>query len=336
MLLRKILIVAAVALAPVPALAQELPDLGRWTEVTLPGAPFRVDIPMPLTPKADRVIGTTTIKGWETDYGLMSIELGFTDRTVPTSFSARDNLEQLAGGLIQEWKTPTANLVANVSDLTVAGHTAAKMEIERTLDSGRRIRTERLLVRVGDDDWTVQTTRFVGQGDDLDSAHIFESVQAPTPGPTLTEAAVGRMTIKGFGQPTVTVDQLEGDAAASYDKWVTHAFDYQGTTKAWIYNIRVKPGNVFDAAAAAQMLIDNVVQQSDPQPSVYPFPMEVGALEGTFARGQANTGQGEECFRILAVADGPEGWAMLLAGPNTARSETMFREMIDSIRIAPE
>lgn len=334
--LHRFVIVAALAFAPVPALAQEMPDLARWTEVTLPGAPFRIDIPMPLTAQPDRVLDTTTIKKWDTEYGLMGIELGFTDRNLPTSFSARDNLEQLAGGLIPEWNTPTANLVVDVSDLTVIGYPAAKLEIERTLDSGRRIRTERLLIRLGHDDWTVQTTFFAdsGGGDALEAAHIFESIKPLAPVPALAPARVGRMTINGFGAPVVTVDDVGGNP--TYDKWVTYAFDYQGDTKAWIYNIRVKPGNSFDAAAAAQMLLDTVTQQSNPRPQSYTTTMNVGTLSGTFARGQAITGEGEECFRILALEDGQEGWAMLLAGPNNARSETIFREMIASITVAPE
>jgi hypothetical protein len=331
MLFHRIVIAAAIALAPAPALAQELADLGRWNEVALPGAPFRVDIPMPFKPATEKMNGTTKVTTWQTNYGLMSIEITFSDRAGGTSFSAREHLEMLGGGLITEWKNP----YANVTDLQVAGHTAALLELEHDVDSGR-LRTDRLLIRVGDDDWTVQTTRFLDRGDDLDSQHIFKSIQAPAPAPVLTQAAVGRMTIKGFGAPMVTVDALEGDAGATYDKWVTHAFDYQGSTKAWIYNIRVKPGNVFDAPSAAQMLLDNVVQQSNPEPNFYTLPMDVGTLRGTFARGQAVTGDGEECFRILAVGDGEEGWAMLLAGPNTARSEAMFREMIDSIQIAPE
>jgi hypothetical protein len=268
---------------------------------------------------------------WRTNYGLMSIEITFSDRVGATSFSPRELLEMLGGGLIGDWKNP----YANVTDLQVVGHQAALIELEHDVDSGR-LRTERLLIRAGDDDWTVQITRFVAEDDGLDSAHIFRSIQAPVPAPVLTPATVGRMTIKGFGEPVVTVDQLEGDSGATYDKWVTYAFDPEGKTKAWIYNIRVKPGNVFDAPGAAQMLLDSVINQSNPKPSIYTFPMDVGGLQGTFARGQANTGEGEECFRILAVNDGPEGWAMMLAGPNTARSEAMFREMIDSIQIAPE
>lgn len=318
---------ALVALAPA---SSDLADLGRWNEVVPPGAPFRVDLPMPLEFKGEKMVGNTTIKSrtWNSAYGLMLIQITHMDRPQPTSFSARQNLEMLAGGLVKDWKNPTVR----ISDLTVAGHGAARLEMEHDVSSGR-MRIERVLIRVGEDDWTVQATRFLGRGGDADAAHIFRSIQAPSPAPVLTQATVGRMTIKAFGKPVVTADKLKGDAAATYEKWVTHAFDYQGRTKAWIYNIRVKPGQVFDADGMAKMLIDNVVQQSNPQPKVTPFPQAVGGLPGVVARGQAVTGDGEECFRIVAVGDGQEGWAMLIAGPNTARSETMFREMVGSIAI---
>jgi hypothetical protein len=333
MFLGKITIAAALALVAVgaaPGTPAELPDLGRWNEVALPGAPFRIDIPMPLTFDGEKMIGTAKRKTWKTNYGLMSIEVGLMDRPGPTSFTPRQTQEMLAGGLIADWKNPTAK----VTDVTLLGYKAARLELEHDVSSGR-IRTERLLIRVGEDDWSVQTTRFVGRDGEVDSAHIFRSIQALSPAPVLTAATVGRMTIKAFGKPIVTVDKLEGDAGKTYDKWVTHAFDYQGKTKAWIYNIRVKPGNMFDAAAAAKMLVDNVVKQSNPKPQVYSLPQQVGAYQGVFARGQAITGEGEECFRILAVGDGQEGWVMLLAGPNSARTESMLREMIASIEIKP-
>jgi hypothetical protein len=321
-------LIAMTALATFTLAPAELPDLGRWNEVALPGAPFRVDIPMPLQSEGPKDSAGSKLTTWKTAYGLMNIEISFRDRAAPTSFSPRQNLEMLAGGLVAKWTNPSVK----VTDLTVVGYPAARVEMEHDVTSGR-IRTERLLIRVAEDDWVVQTTRFVGKDGGADSMHIFRSIKAPAPAPVLAPASVGRMTIKAFGKPVVTADKLEGDAGKTYEKWVTHAFDYQGSTKAWIYNIRVKPGQAFDAEAMARMLVDNVVQQSNPKPQVYPFPQTIGGLQGVMARGQAITGDGEECFRILAVGDGQEGWAMLIAGPNTARSEAMFREMIESIQI---
>jgi hypothetical protein len=337
----KIAMLAAMVMAPavsvlphpVPATGaaapNELADLGRWNEVTLPGAPFRIDMPMPLTFAGEKAIGTSNRKTWKTNYGLMSIEVSFMDRPGPTSFTPRQTQEMLAGGLVKDWKNP----LAKVSDVNVLGHAAARLELEHDVDSGR-IRTERLLIRVGDDDWTVQTTRFVGRGDDLDSMHVFRSIRAPALPPVLTETRVGRMTIKGFGKPVVTRDKLAGDTAATYEHWTTYAFDYQGTTKAWIYHLKYKPGNAFDPAGFAKQQIDNVRQQSRPNIQVYDLPQQTAGLPGHFARGQAITGEGEECFRILAVGDGPEGWVLLLAGPNSARTESLLREMIASIQVA--
>jgi hypothetical protein len=324
------LTLVAVGAAPAPPAPAELPDLGRWNEVAPPGAPFRIDIPMPLTFAGEKMIGTTKRKTWKTNYGLMSIEIGLMDRPGPTSFTPRQTQEMLAGGLVSDWKNP----MARVTDVTLLGYSAARLELEHDVTSGR-LRTERLLIRVGEDDWTVQTTRFVGRDGDLDSMHIFRSIKAPSPAPLLTETRVGRMTVKGFGKPVVTKEKLSGSNAAAYEHWTAYAFDYQGTTKAWIYHIKYKPGNVFDPAGYAKLQIDNVRQQSKPNLQVYDLPQQVGAYQGVFARGQAITGEGEECFRILAVGDGQEGWAMLLAGPNSARTETMLREMIASIQIAP-
>ena len=57
-------------------------------------------------------------------------------------------------------------------------------------------------------------------------------------------------------------------------------------------------------------------------------------LSGVHAGGQITTAAGKEAFRILVVGDGPEGWAILAAGPNSARSETIFREMLASIQVS--
>lgn len=335
MFLSKITMLAALALMPAPALAQAAPepaklvDLQRWNEVVLPGAPFRIDMPMPFKSETEKVIGDTKEKTWKTAYGFMNVEISFSDRDRDSTFSVRKYLELLAGGLLEKWK----NATAEVTDLTVLGYPAAKLVMENDVDSGR-IRTERLLFRVGQDDWAIQTSRFLTDGE-LDSAHIFRSIQAPSPAPVLTPASVGRMNIKGFGKPIVTVDKLEGDASATYDKWVTYAFDHQGSIKAWIYNIQVKPGNAFDVQAIGQMLVDSVVQQSKGKPQFYSFAQRIGGLEGVDGRGQAVTGEGEEAFRIFSVGDGPEGWAMLAAGPNDARTETVLREMMGSITFQP-
>lgn len=338
MFFKRAMMAVALAMAPMTVAADtgtattELADLRRWTEFTPPGAPFQVDIPMPIKPALVRETSGVKMTTWPTDYGLMSIEIQLTDRPgATTSFSARDNLEMLGGGLIKDWKNPSAK----VTDLTVLGYPAAKLEIEHDVSSGR-IRVERLLIRVGADDWTVQTTRFVGRDGEVDSAHIFRSIKAVSPAPVLTPAKIGRLTIKAFGKPKITADKLTGDAAATYEKWVTHAFDYKGNTKAWVYNIRVKPGNDFNYQAAAQMIIDDVIQQSNPKPKIYSFPERISGFSGTEASGQAITGDGEEAFRILSVGDGQEGWAILIAGPNDARSATIFREMIESIEVKPQ
>lgn len=323
MLFTPIAALAAWTMAPA-----ELPDLARWNEVALPGAPFRIDMPMPLKVEPDRINSGITTKTWTTAYGLMRIEISYVDRPGRTSFSARDNLEMLGGGLIPKWK----NATAKVTDLKLVGYTAARLEMEHDVSSGR-IRVEHVLIRVGEDDWTVQTTRFVGRDGETDSMHIFRSIKPPSPAPVLTPAKIGRLTIQSFGKPVVT--QERGDANATFANWTTYAFDYQGTTKAWVYHIRMKPGAAFDNDAMMKFQADNVVNQSNPKPRLFPYSETIAGLPGSTVRGQAITGEGEECFRILTVGSGAEGWVMLIAGPNNARSETLFRDMIASIRIAP-
>lgn len=316
----------APAAAPVEAAAApgELVDLVRWYEYVPPGAPFRIDMPMPMT-ASERDASGTKISSWKTKFGLMNIDISFFKRPGNAVFTPRRVQELMADGLKTNWKNPTST----ITDVTVLGYPGAKLEIEHDVTGGR-IRVERLLFRIGQDDWVIQTTRFTGRDGELDSAHIFRSIKAPAPAPVLTPATIGRMTIRGFGKPVVTVDKLAKDSP--YAKWTTHAFDYQGKTKAWVYNIRMKAG-AFDTAAFARLIADTVINQSNPKPRIFPFPETIGGFPGQLARGQAVTGDGEEAFRIVTVGDGAEGWAMLAAGPNSARTEALLKQMVESIQI---
>ncbi|RYD47524.1 MAG: hypothetical protein EOP60_17280, partial [Sphingomonadales bacterium] len=152
------------------------PALGMWDEVTLPGAPFRVDLPKQLTLEGETVTSGIKTRTWGASNGLMTIEISYVDRPGRTGFTVHNNLEALGSGLVKDWK----NATYKVTDLRVAGQTAAKLVIEHDMPSGR-VRVEHLAMRVGDDDWTVQTTRFVGRDGEDDSTHIFRSIQAPAP-----------------------------------------------------------------------------------------------------------------------------------------------------------
>lgn len=320
------LIAAITALAAWTMSPAQLPQLGSWSEVTLPGAPFRVDLPAQLKLEADRVTSGVRTRTWSGSHGLMTIEISYVDRPGPTGFSARSNLEALGAGLLKQWK----NATASVSDMRVAGHIAAKLEIEHDVERGR-IRVEHVAMRVGEDDWTVQTTRFVGRDGEVESAHILRSLQAPSPMPALAPAAIGRLTVKAFGKPVVTNATLPD--ASPYAQWTTHAFDYDGKTKAWIFQLRMKPGQILSIEEHMQAEIDNVVQQSNPKPRINAFPDMIAGYPAMTATGQTITAEGEECFRIVVLGEGQEGWVMLMAGPNTARSQMLYRDMITSIQV---
>ncbi|MES2988359.1 MAG: hypothetical protein V4808_10680 [Pseudomonadota bacterium] len=316
---------AAWTMAPDP-----LPDLARWNEVSVPGAPFRIDMPMPLKVEPDRASSGVTTKTWKTAYGLMLIEISYVDRPRATSFTARNNLEMLGSGLMSKWK----NATYKVSDLRVLGYNAAKLEMEHDVTSGR-IRVEHLLIRVGEDDWTVQTSRYVGRDGGPDSMHIFRSIQAPAPAPVLASVTIGRLTMKAFGKPVVTQQRLTPSEAQSYTGSTMYAFDYQGTTKAWLYHLKVKPGVAFDTEGLTRAQLDNVKGQSKPNAVAFSFPYTFNGNPGVQGRGQAIIGEGEEAFRIVTLGNGQDGWVMLMAGPNRVRTEAMMRDMIASIQIRP-
>lgn len=310
--------------------AAEPMDFARWHETTPPGAPFTLDVPMGLEDQGERMVSGSKVRTWNARYGFMSVKVEFTDRPQKTNFTPRQTLEMIGGGLLKDWG-PTAT--AKVTDIMVAGRPAAQLDLQRTTDTGSVVRSRLVRIRIGDDDdWGIQTTH-IADRDERDVAHFWSSLKAPRAAPVLTPATIGRMTINAPGRATVTDVKLEGEAATTMEKWIVHAFEFEGKTKAWIYQFRYRDGQTMNNEGVMKQLTDSVVAQSNPKPVLFSFPQQVAGFQGIVGRGQAITQDGEEAVRMFTVSDGRDGWAMLAAGPNSARTEGILRDMMASIAI---
>lgn len=324
------------ALAPIAATAaetkkEELLDMRNWSEVALPGAPFQIDIPMPFKPTVVRESDSGKTTTWPTAYGFLNIKVEFNDRPDTASpFSPKEFLELYAGGILQN-KT---NGVADVTETTVAGYPAAKMMVEHDDKSGSdRMRTERLLVRVGKDDWSVETLRFAGGDGAKESKRVFDSIQKPSKPPALTPQKIGRLTVKISGKPKIDIGKLDAESAKTYEKWDTYDFIDPDGIGITIYNIRVKPEYAFEPKQWAQQLVDGGFKNGVDKP--YVFSEVFAGYPGAMAQTTTADNAGEYAIRYLSVGDDREGWTFMMSGMNTARTAAQFREIIKSIEIAP-
>jgi hypothetical protein len=303
-------------------------DLSRWHEATPPGAPFTLDVPLGLKDEGVRDVSGAKVHSWQSKYGFMTLEIEHTDRAVPTSFSPRQHLEFLGGSLLKDWPKATAK----VTDVTIAGRPAAQLDMVRPTDSST-IHIRIMVMRIGDDDWGIQTTH-IGDTEKADVAHVWASVQPPKAPPVLTTVSAGRLTLKAPGKAAVTEVPLEGEAAQTMEKWTVYAFEHEGKTKAWLYHLRFREGQAMNTDGIARQLVDDVIAQSNPKPDLYLRPQTIAGARAMLASGQAVTKDGDEAVRIWAIGDGRDGWALLAAGPNSARTEGILREMTASVAIS--
>ncbi|HEX8303080.1 hypothetical protein [Sphingomonas sp.] len=310
-------------------------DLRRWKEVTLPGAPFQIDVPPKALVASERVDQGIRYKTWKTEHGFLSVEIHLVDRSANVTDAPRRFLELVGGSMIKDKKNPTAK----VTDTTMLGYPAAKLEVEFDFPSGDRYHLEEVLIRVGQDDWSIQTSRLangnLGASADAEEDHIFASVRAPVAKPVLIPLAAGRMKMSVPAPAVAANEPIAGEWATLLDKWTTYTIDDKKGTQVWVYHMRSKPGKPLNPRALGDMMAQQAVTMGFSTKKRLIFEQSVGGTTGYVGQGAERTKYGDGAVRIITFGNGDDLWGVFGAGPNSARTETMFDDMAKSIVIAP-